>query len=63
MADPATQAEVLKKAFQIANEQVVVITLFTPYNAMALSGTYQMTGWNAFWDNIPWATRGFMAKA
>lgn len=44
MADPATQAEALKKAFQIANEQVAVITLFTPYDAMALSGTYQMTG-------------------
>ena len=63
VADPATRAEALKKAFQIANEQVAVITLFTPHNAMALSGKYQMTGYNAFWYNIPWATRGFTAKA
>ena len=63
VADPAARADALKKMFQIANEQVAVITLFTPYNAMALSDKYQMTGYNAFWYNIPWAMRGFSAKA
>ena len=63
VSDPAVRADALKKAFQIANDQVAVITLFTPYNAMALSGKYQMTGYNAFWYNIPWAMRGFTTKA
>lgn len=63
VADPAIRADALKQAFQIANDQVAVITLFTPDNAMALSSKYQMTGYNAFWYNIPWAMRGFTAKA
>jgi peptide/nickel transport system substrate-binding protein len=57
--DPAVRAEALKRAFAIANEEVAVVPLYTPYNAMVLSDEYQMTGYNAFWYNIPWAMRGF----
>ncbi|MGN6489462.1 MAG: ABC transporter substrate-binding protein [Devosia sp.] len=62
-ADPAARAEALKRAFEIANDQVALIPLFTPHNAMALSSKYQMTGYNAFWYNIPWAMRGFGPRA
>ena len=61
--DPAVRAEALKKVFQIANEEVAIVPLYTPYNAMVLSDRYQMTGYNAFWYNIPWAMRGFGPKA
>lgn len=57
--DPVARAEALKQAFAIANEEVAVVPLYTPYNAMVLSDAYQMTGYNAFWYNIPWAMRGF----
>jgi peptide/nickel transport system substrate-binding protein len=29
---------------------------------MAISSRYQLTGYNAFWYNIPWAIRGFGVK-
>jgi peptide/nickel transport system substrate-binding protein len=61
--DPAVRGEALKKMFQIANDEVALITLYTPYNAMALANEFQMTGYNAFWYNIPWAIRGFGPKA
>ena len=61
--DPAVRAEALKKAFQITSDEVALISLFTPYNAMALDKKYQMTGYNVFWYNIPWAVRGFGPKA
>lgn len=61
--DPAVRAEALRRAFQIANEEVAVVPLYTPYNAMVLSDEYEMTGYNAFWYNIPWAMRGFGPKS
>ena len=57
--DRAARAEALKEMFRIANEDVAVIPLFTPYNAMALRNEYVMPGYNAFWYNIPWAMRDF----
>jgi peptide/nickel transport system substrate-binding protein len=30
---------------------------------MAISSKYQLTGYSAFWYNIPWAIRGFGLKA
>jgi peptide/nickel transport system substrate-binding protein len=57
--DPKVRAEALKKMFAIANDQVALIPLFTPHNAMVLNKKYKMTGYNAFWYNIPWAVRGF----
>lgn len=62
-SDPAVRGEALKKMFAIANDEVALITLYTPYNAMALDSGFQMTGYNAFWYNIPWAMRGFGPKA
>jgi peptide/nickel transport system substrate-binding protein len=29
---------------------------------MAISGKYKLTGYNAFWYNVPWAIRGFGLK-
>lgn len=57
--DPKARADALKKAFEIANDQVALIPLFTPHNAMVLNKKYKMTGYNTFWYNIPWAVRGF----
>jgi peptide/nickel transport system substrate-binding protein len=61
-SDPATRAEALKKVFQIANDQVAVVPIFWPASAMAINNQYQLTGYNAFWYNIPWAIRGFGPK-
>lgn len=61
--DPAVRAEALKKMMVIASEQVAVVPLYSPFNAMVLNNKYQLTGYNAFWYNIPWAMRGFDAKA
>ena len=36
-----------------------MVPIYTPYSAMALNSELQMTGYNAFWYNIPWAVRGF----
>jgi peptide/nickel transport system substrate-binding protein len=30
---------------------------------MVLNNKYQLSGYSAFWYNIPWAMRGFAAKA
>lgn len=61
-SDPAVRADALEKVFQIANEQVAVVPIFWPQSAMAINSDYQMTGYNAFWYNIPWAIRGFGPK-
>ena len=61
-SDPAVRAEALKKVFQIANEDVAVVPIFWPASAMAINNKYKLTGYNAFWYNVPWAIRGFGLK-
>jgi peptide/nickel transport system substrate-binding protein len=61
-SDPKVRAEALKSAFKIANEQVALIPVFWPASAMAISNKYKLTGYTAFWYNIPWAIRGFGPK-
>ena len=61
-SDPAARAEALKKVFQIANEDVAVVPVFWPASAMAINNKYKLTGYNAFWYNVPWAIRGFGLK-
>lgn len=61
-SDAAKRAEALKTVFQIANEEVAVVPIFWPASAMAIKNEYQLTGYNAFWYNVPWAIRGFGAK-
>ena len=61
-SDPAKRAEALKKVTQIANENVAVVPVFWPASAMAINNKYKLTGYNAFWYNVPWAIRGFGLK-
>ena len=61
-SDPKARAEALKKVFQIANEDVALVPIFWPASAMAINNKYKLTGYNAFWYNIPWAIRGFGPK-
>lgn len=57
--DPKVRAEALKKVFRIANEDVALVPIFWPTSAMAINSEYKLTGYNAFWYNVPWAIRGF----
>ena len=61
-ADPKTRADALKQVFKIAADDVVVVPIFWPASAMAISNKYKLTGYSAFWYNIPWAIRGFGLK-
>jgi peptide/nickel transport system substrate-binding protein len=61
-ADPKVRAAALMEVFKIANEDVAVAPIFWPASAMAISSKYKLTGYNAFWYNIPWAIRGFGLK-
>jgi peptide/nickel transport system substrate-binding protein len=61
-SDPAKRKVALEDAFRIINDEVAVVPIYTPYSAMALNNKLQMTGYNAFWYNIPWAVRGFGPK-
>jgi peptide/nickel transport system substrate-binding protein len=61
-SDPKVRAEALKEVFKIANEDVAVAPIFWPASAMAINNKYKLTGYNAFWYNIPWAIRGFGLK-
>ncbi|MEX0627469.1 MAG: ABC transporter substrate-binding protein, partial [Cucumibacter sp.] len=61
--DPAVRRDALTKVFEIVNDDVAVVPIYTPYSAMALNNKYQMTGYNSFWYNIPWAVRGFGLKS
>jgi peptide/nickel transport system substrate-binding protein len=58
-SDPSVRAEALKEMFRIAQEDLPVVSAFTPYSVMAISSDYKMSGFNAFWYNVPWAMRGF----
>jgi peptide/nickel transport system substrate-binding protein len=61
-SDPKARADALKQVFNIANEDVALVPIFWPASAMAISNKYKLTGYNAFWYNIPWAIRGFGLK-
>ena len=61
-ADPKERGEALKSVFKIANEDAAVVPIFWPASAMAISNKYKLTGYSAFWYNIPWAIRGFGLK-
>ncbi len=61
-SDPGVRAEALKQVFKIANEEVALVPIFWPASAMAISNKYKLTGYTAFWYNIPWAIRGFGLK-
>jgi peptide/nickel transport system substrate-binding protein len=61
-SDPKQRAEALKQVFRIANEDVALAPVFWPASAMAINGKYKLTGYNAFWYNVPWAIRGFGLK-
>ncbi|HEY4163088.1 MAG TPA: ABC transporter substrate-binding protein [Dongiaceae bacterium] len=61
-ADPKVRADALKQAFKIANDEVALVPVFWPASAMAISNKYKLTGYTAFWYNIPWAIRGFGPK-
>jgi peptide/nickel transport system substrate-binding protein len=61
-SDPKVRGEALKSVFKIANEDAALVPIFWPASAMAISSKYQLTGYSAFWYNIPWAIRGFGRK-
>jgi peptide/nickel transport system substrate-binding protein len=61
-SDPKLRAEALKTVFKLANEDVALVPVFWPASAMAISSKYKLTGYTAFWYNIPWAIRGFGLK-
>ena len=62
-ADPKARAAALQAVFKAAAEDVPLVPVFWPYTAMAINAKYRLTGFTAFWYNIPWAERGFGPKA
>ena len=60
--DPKDRTEALQQVFRIANDDVAVVPIFWPSSAMAINKKYKLTGYTAFWYNIPWAIRGFGLK-
>ncbi len=61
-SDPKVRADALKEVFRFANEDVALVPIFWPASAMAINNKYKLTGYSAFWYNIPWAIRGFGLK-
>jgi peptide/nickel transport system substrate-binding protein len=61
-SDPKARAEALKSVFKIVNEDVTLVPIFWPASAMAINKKYKLTGYTAFWYNVPWAIRGFGLK-
>jgi peptide/nickel transport system substrate-binding protein len=61
-SDPKERGEALKTVFKIVNEDAALVPIFWPASAMAINNKYKLTGYNAFWYNIPWAIRGFGLK-
>ena len=57
--DPKARAAALEQVFKIANDDVVLVPIFWPSSAMAINKKYKLTGYTAFWYNVPWAIRGF----
>jgi peptide/nickel transport system substrate-binding protein len=42
--------------------EVAIVPIFWPASAMAINNKYKLTGYNAFWYNVPWAIRGLGTK-
>ena len=61
-ANPSARAAALKSVFTKANEDVALVPIFWPASAMAINKKYKLTGYTAFWYNVPWAIRGFGLK-
>jgi peptide/nickel transport system substrate-binding protein len=59
--DVETRADALKQVIEQAQEDVATVPIIWPDSAMAISSDLRLDGYNAFWYNIPWATRGFGA--
>ena len=57
--DSAERADALEQAIAQANEDVATVPIHWPDSAMAISSDLRLDGYNAFWYNIPWASRGF----
>lgn len=57
--NPGARADALKEVFKIANNEVAVVPILWPASAMAIKRKYKLSGYTAFWYNIPWAMRGF----
>ena len=57
--DSAERADALEQVIAQANEDVATVPIHWPDSAMAISSDLRLDGYNAFWYNIPWATRGF----
>lgn len=57
--DAAERAQALQDAIAQAQEDVATVPIHWPDSAMAISDDLRLDGYNAFWYNIPWATRGF----
>lgn len=57
--DVEARADALKQVIQQAQEDVATVPIIWPDSAMAISSDLRLDGYNAFWYNIPWATRGF----
>lgn len=61
-SDPNERGEALKQVFKTVSEDVPLVPIFWPASAMAINSKYKLTGYSAFWYNIPWAIRGFGLK-
>jgi len=61
-SDPKERGEALKQVFNVVSEEVPLVPIFWPASAMAINSKYKLTGYSAFWYNIPWAIRGFGLK-
>jgi peptide/nickel transport system substrate-binding protein len=57
--DVEVRAEALQQVIAQAQEDVATVPIHWPDSAMAISSDLRLDGYNAFWYNIPWASRGF----
>ena len=63
MSQPVkARAQALEAVFKTAADEMPLVPVFWPYTAMAISSKYRLSGFTAFWYNIPWAIRGFGPK-
>lgn len=58
-SDTAERADALEQVIMQAQTDVATVPIHWPDSAMAISSDLRLDGYNAFWYNIPWATRGF----
>jgi peptide/nickel transport system substrate-binding protein len=58
-SDSAERADALQQVIAQAQADVATVPIHWPDSAMAISSDLRLDGYNAFWYNIPWASRGF----